>query len=86
MDNFDTSKVKDMSDLFLYLFKLTAIDLSMFDTSSVENFDGMFIGISKNTDIIYSEKFIYNDGASVDMMFDSNDVKKPTHPSWSGII
>lgn len=86
MDNFDTSKVKDMSNLFLYLFNLTTIDLSSFDTSSVTNFDYMFQGISNTADIIYSDKFVYTAGATVDSMFSNDNQKKPTHSSWTGII
>lgn len=86
MDNFDTSKVKDMSDMFVYDFNLITLDLSGFDTSSVTNFDGMFNGVSGSIDINYSDKFVYTAGASVDNMFDGNVKKKPTHSSWSGII
>ena len=42
LSNFDTSKVADMSKMFLGMVKLTTLDLSSFDTSQVTNMGGMF--------------------------------------------
>ena len=42
LTNFDTSKVKDMSGMFMYCTSLESINLSTFDTSNVENMNLMF--------------------------------------------
>ena len=43
-DDFDTSKVTDMSAMFAYCITITAIDVSNFDTGAVENMAHMFSG------------------------------------------
>ena len=41
-NNFDTSRVVSMFDMFAYCYYLQDLDVSMFDTSKVENMQGMF--------------------------------------------
>jgi len=40
--NFDTTRVKNMENMFQDCSKLTSLDLSNFDTSKVNNMKGMF--------------------------------------------
>lgn len=53
LNNFNTSKVTDMSEMFRGLINLTELDLSSFDTSSVVNMAGMF---SANDAVPYDSK------------------------------
>ena len=46
ISDFDTSSVKNMSQMFSGLSKLRALDVSNFDTSKVVNMSGMFYGTS----------------------------------------
>ena len=48
LSNFDTSKVTDMSGMFVFM-NLTTLNLSNFDTSKVTNMGGMFAGMSSLT-------------------------------------
>ena len=48
-DNFDTSKVTDMSNMFSGCSSLTTLDVSNFDTSNVTNMGSMFSNCSKLT-------------------------------------
>ena len=47
----DTSKVTDMSDMFLNCSSLTSVNLSNFDTSNVVNMSGMFEGCRSLTNL-----------------------------------
>ena len=49
LSNFDTSKVTDMSAMFVFMHNLTTINLSNFDTSKVTDMSGMFAGMSSLT-------------------------------------
>lgn len=42
VSKWDTSKVTDMSDMFLYCYKLTSLDISNWDTSKVTDMSRMF--------------------------------------------
>ncbi len=48
LSNFDTSKVTDMSGMFVFM-NLTTLNLSNFDTSKVTDMSGMFAGMSSLT-------------------------------------
>ena len=50
-NNFNTSKVTDMSDMFRNCSSLTSLDLSSFNTSSVTNMDYMFNNCSSLTSL-----------------------------------
>lgn len=50
-DNFDTSSVIDMSNMFRDASNLTSLDLSNFDTSSVTSMSGMFFGTRNLTSL-----------------------------------
>ena len=50
-DNFNTSKVTNMSYMFSYCSSLTNLDLSSFNTSNVTNMDGMFDDCSSLTNL-----------------------------------
>ena len=45
LSNFDTSKVTDMNEMFVYMSNLTTLNLSNFDTSKVTNMAYMFAGM-----------------------------------------
>ena len=47
----DTSKVKSMSEMFIYCKSLTSLDVSNFDTSNVLNMRAMFAGCNNLTDL-----------------------------------
>ena len=51
LTSFDTSKVKDMHDMFCYMINLTSLNLSNFDTSQVTNMAYMFNGMYNLTNL-----------------------------------
>ena len=51
LSNFDTSRVEDMSQLFIGCSRLTSLDLSGFDTSNVKDMSNMFSGCSRLTSL-----------------------------------
>ena len=51
LTSFDTSKVKDMHDMFCYMINLTSLNLSNFDTSQVTNIAYMFNGMYNLTNL-----------------------------------
>jgi len=68
LSNFDTTNVVGMSAMFMNS-KVTILNLSGFDTSKVTNMSAMFYG-TKNLKTIYtSDKFIIENVASGDRMF-----------------
>lgn len=70
--NFNTKKVKDMADMFVtagYYAEDFTLDLSSFDTSSVEKFNGIFHRIPNLKTIITSDKFVVKSGATTENMF-----------------
>ena len=54
LSNFDTSKVTNMSNMFLGMSNLTSLNLSNFDTSQVTNMAGMFFNILLLTTLDFS--------------------------------
>ena len=54
LSNFDTSKVTNMSSMFLGMSNLTSLNLSNFDTSQVTNMAGMFFNILLLTTLDFS--------------------------------
>ncbi len=57
LDNFDTSQVVSMANMFSCCYGLQTLDLSNFDTSQVTDMSGMFSACSNLTNIIFSENF-----------------------------
>lgn len=51
LDDFDTSAVKDMRNVFSYCKKLTELDISSFSTKSVTQISAMFMGCTNLTKI-----------------------------------
>ena len=51
LTSFDTSKVKDMHDMFCYMINLTSLNLSNFDTSKVTDMRAMFNNMSNLTSL-----------------------------------
>ena len=54
LSNFDTSKVTNMSNMFLGMSNLTSLNLSNFDTSQVTNMAGMFFNLLLLTTLDFS--------------------------------
>ena len=63
-DCFDTSKVTDMSCMFLGCSSLTELDLSSLDTSNVTNTHDMFYGCDSLTDLICNDPDILAEAPS----------------------
>ena len=55
LENLDTSKVTNMSDMFKNCSKLTSLDVSNFDTSNVTNMRYMFFECNKSTSLDVSK-------------------------------
>ena len=68
-DNFDTSNVTDMGDMFWGCSSLTNLDLSSFDTSNVYDMHSMFSGCSSLTSLDVSS-FDTSKATSMYAMFD----------------
>ena len=76
LSNFDTSKVTNMSNMFLGMSNLTSLNLSNFDTSQVTNMAGMFFNILLLTTLDFSS-FNTSKVTSMSNMF--NNMPKPHH-------
>lgn len=69
-DSFDTSKVKDMSDMFDSCNSLSSLTLpAEFDTSSAEDFWAMFYNCSKLTSITQETPFDTSSAKNLGYMF-----------------
>jgi surface protein len=68
--NFDVSKVKDISYMFSDCHNISKLDLSNWDTSSVENMDAVFYRSIKLEDIDVTGKFSTDNTTSMWAMFD----------------
>ena len=72
-DNFDTSKVTNMHDMFAYCTNLQELDLSSFDTTNVINMQAMFRGYLEKpmniTKIIFGQNFKTNNVTDMRAMF-----------------
>ena len=55
LENFDTSRVTDMSFMFIGCENLTSLDLSHWDTSQVTNMSDMFYGCERLTNLDISQ-------------------------------
>ena len=70
VSSWDTSKVTNMDQMFGFCFEITSLDLSSFDTSKVMNMRDMFKSSNKLTVIYVGPKWVINEGASIEGMFD----------------
>lgn len=66
--NFNTSNVKDMSNMFNG-FKVTALNVSKFDTHNVENMRSMFKNMTNVTDIVGLDNFVTDNVTDMSSMF-----------------
>ncbi len=82
LSSFDTSNVTNMSYIFTSMISLTKLALSSFDTSNVTNLSHMFQNSSSLNIIIYGSKFVYDNNASIDGIFDNCFANISTYPSW----
>jgi len=69
-DDFDTSNIQNMEQVFSGCSSLTEVDISSFNTSSVQTTHAMFYNCSNLTTIYASSSFALSDGTVSDMMFD----------------
>lgn len=69
LDNFDTSNVTDMKEMFKSC-KIEYIDLSSFNMNNVTNYDNMFMSITS--------KKIYAKSEKEKEIFESSVTKKPS--------
>ena len=60
INNINTSKVTDMTEMFNGCTNLTGLDLSSFDTKNVTSMEGMFVNCFKLKTIYTSDKFVVN--------------------------
>ncbi len=98
LENFDTSNVTNMHDMFANCENLTSLNLSNFDTSNVNNFNYMFVNDTKLNNITYGYKFTHKQGATTTAMFGGSvttnnlnfeygicPASKPSDSSWSNV-
>ena len=78
---FDTSKVTDMSNMFLGCSSLTELDLSSLDTSNVTNTHDMFYGCNNLTDLICNDPEILAEAPSPTEATVADDAPKAKAPS-----
>lgn len=69
-DDFDTSNIQNMEQVFSGCSSLTEVDISSFNTSSVQTTHAMFYNCSDLTTIYASSSFALSDGTVSDMMFE----------------
>ena len=69
LTNFNTAKVKYMSNMFKGCSALTSLDLTNFNTAKVESMENMFNGCSALTTIYVSDKFVTSQVTYSDDMF-----------------
>ena len=69
-DDFDTSNIQNMEQVFSGCSSLTEVDISSFNTSSVQTTHAMFYNCSHLTTIYASSSFALSDGTVSDMMFE----------------
>lgn len=85
--HFNTSNVTNMSYMFNSCGALTRLNISGFNTAKVTNMERMFNGNPTLTTVDYGTNFIYANDATITEMYEgSNQVNKPTDPSWTGKI
>ena len=80
-DNFETSSLTNMTELFASCSSLKMVDLTEFDTSNVEKMDSLFVGCSELTNIHFGQ---INTKKVVTMREMFNGCKKLTSIDFSG--
>ena len=68
-NDFDTSSVAEMREIFTNCTSLTEVDISSFDTDSVQTTEAMFYGCTNLTTIYASNSFVIPNNAYGDFMF-----------------
>ena len=68
-NDFDTSSVAEMREIFTNCTSLTEVDISSFDTDSVQTTEAMFYGCTNLTTIYASNSFVIPNTAYGDFMF-----------------
>ena len=68
-NNYDTSKVTNMSDMFYGCSSLTSLNVSSFDTSKVTNMSHMFRGCSNLNSLDLGDKFDTSNVTGMNHMF-----------------
>ena len=69
--NFNTSKVTTMNRLFVFDTSLVEVDLSVFDTSSLQDAESMFHGATNLKTIYVSDSFKNSNISNPAQMFNS---------------
>ena len=86
LENFDTSSVETMEQMFSGMTNLQEIDISSFDTNQVTNMNNMFANTTNLQSITFGPNFVHNPEATTSGMFSGCPApERPSGDTWSGV-